>query len=397
MDYCDLFYLGKNCNKMNKVKLLFVVGSFHQAGAERFMYELDKVLDRNKYDVTLLDLEKEHRKRKEWASRYYEEKHKGLGSKIFFLDSLLITRNIKSRVTSKLNKLSAKKAYNKNIDPKALNRFVAQYDIINWIGEYTMFHELDKENLKKSLVFIMSAKFQNPNIYKDFNFNHTYTFVSAFLENECAYEFSQFKKINHHHFPLSLNISLQKNPWKFKDTPIKKIGIFTRLSHYKPLDPFFYSFHLLLEKLPECELHIFGNGDPVEEKMIRYLSNLGITDKVFFRGHQDDIVETLLNEHINLSWFQGYNNNRPAGYAGLDICTTGTPLICWDFMEKPINSFSEVYPHYKNLSGFVAKSFEILTNCESAETLSNLQFNDVIENRDMKKEIAVLDSIYSQI
>ena len=40
---------------MNKVNLLFVVKDFYQAGAQRFMYEVDAVIDRSKYDITILD------------------------------------------------------------------------------------------------------------------------------------------------------------------------------------------------------------------------------------------------------------------------------------------------------------------------------------------------------
>ena len=180
------------------------------------------------------------------------------------------------------------------------------------------------------------------------------------------------------------------------DSPIKKIGIFTRLDKYKPLDPFFYSFQLLLERLPNAELHIFGGGDPDKEGMTRYIKNLGISDSVFFRGHQESILETVINEKINLSWFQGHNNNKPGGYAGFDICTTGTPLVCWDFMEKPIDSYNEVYPHYKSITQFTAKSYELLTNVQSAETLSMLQFNDISLSRNVSEHISTLYHIYEK-
>ena len=243
----------------------------------------------------------------------------------------------------------------------------------------------------------MSAKFQNRDIYKNFDLEYNYNFVSGFHNREHFHEFDGFKKINHYYLPLLLNIPFEQKPWRFIDSSIKKIGIFTRLDKYKPLDPFFYSFQLLLEKLPTCELHIFGNGDPEKEGMTRYLKNLGITDSVFFRGHQDDIVETVLEENINLSWFQGHNNNKPAGYAGFDICTTGTPLICWDFMEKPFDPFNEIFPHYKSLTQLVAKSLELLTNSESAEKLSLQQFNQISFERNAVKNIHILEDIYTQI
>ena len=114
-------------------------------------------------------------------------------------------------------------------------------------------------------------------------------------------------------------------------------------------------------------------------------------------GHQEDIVKTAIKEELALSSFQGYNNDRPAGYAGIDICTTGTPLICWDFHPSPVNPFNIVYPHYKNLNQFVSKTIEILTDREKAETLSQLQFKETIENRNINNYISKLENIYLEI
>jgi len=381
---------------MNKIKLLFVVQGFSRAGAERFMYEIDRALNKEKYEVTILCLVKKDKINSKWFP-YYKDKHLELGTKIVFIDSFLITYKPIRRIISKFKKTFFKKKYKSNIETNLFNDYLSQYDVINWIGEYTFFSSLSKENLKKSLIHIMSARFQNPELYKNFDFEYPYNFVSGFHEREHDHEFMEFKSIKHYYLPLLLKIPFERKPWKFVDSSVKKIGIFTRLDKYKPLDPFFYSFQLLQEKLPNCELHVYGNGDPEKEGMTRYLKNLGITDSVFFRGHQENILETVLNENINLSWFQGHNNNKPGGYAGFDLCTTGTPLVCWDFIEKPIDPFNEVYPHYKSVTQFVAKSYELLTNSESAEKLSHQQFNQISTERDVEKHIHVLEEIYSQI
>ncbi len=382
---------------MNKIKILFVVKGFARAGAERFMYEIDSALNKEKFVITILCLEKESKINSKSVALYYKDRHIALGSKIVFIDSFLITYTIVRRIISKIKKISFKKTYEDYIEIDVFNNYLLNYDVISWIGEYTFFKTLTKENLNKSLIHIMSARFQNPNLYKNFDFEYAYNFVSGFHESEHKYEFKEFNKVNHFFLPLLLKIPFDQKPWRFIDSPVKKIGIFTRLDKYKPLDPFFYSFQLLQEKLPNSELHIFGGGDPNKEGMTRYLKNLGITDFVFFRGHQENIIETVLNENINLSWFQGHNNNKPAGYAGFDICTTGTPLVCWDFMEKPVDPFNEVYPHYKSLTQFVAKSYELLTNCESAEKLSLQQFNQISSERNSEKQIHLLEDIYTKI
>ena len=376
--------------------MLFIVGGFYRAGAERFMYEIDSCLDKEYYDITILSLEKKSNIVADWGTRYYEQKHFDLNSKVHFIDSFLISKNLYRKIKSKINRLFFKINYQKNIDSYHLNKFVSQFDLINWIGEYTYLHNLTLENNKKSLIYLMSGKFQNVSLYQGFNFKKQYNFVSTYSDEEVKYELSQFNNYKHYFLPLLLKIPFKKNNWFFKDSTIKIIGIFTRLDHYKPLDPFFYAFHLLLDKIPNCELHIYGNGDPEKSGMIRYLKNLGIQKRVFFKGHQEDIVNTLVNDNINLTWFQGYNNSRPAGYAGLDICTTGTPLLCWDFMESPNSLYNEIYPHYKNLHHFVNKSHEILTNKHLAEELSQLQFTDVNLNKNIDKNIYRLYEIYER-
>lgn len=382
---------------MDKIKILFVVADFYQAGAERYCYEIDKALDRNKFQIEILCLEKKSVINKDWNVRYYESLHEKNGSKITYLDNFLENQTI-SLPVNVFNKITRNKF--KKIKPLYKSNFPLffdKFDVVHWMGEYSFIHSLPIKIRMKSLICTMSAKFQDANIYSKFDFEYQYNFMSGFKETERELEFSQFKKINHFFFPLVMQIPRKEKQWFYKETKIYKIGIFTRLNFYKPLDPFFYSFQLLLEKLPNCELHVYGNGDPEKEGMINSLKRLGLQDKVFFRGHQESIFETATTEHINLSWFQGYNNDRPAGYAGFDICSTGTPLICWDFFDKPNSFFNEIYPHYKSLTKFVNKSIEVLTNEKAANLLSELQFQDVLNTRDVNKHIHELEKVYLSI
>jgi len=377
---------------MSKAKILFVVADFFQGGAERYAYEIDKALNKEKYQISILCLNAKQNPNPNW-NRYYDKKHSELGTEIIYFDDFSVKpqKSIVTRIVRKFSKNYRPAHYKKD----RLVAFLSGYDLIHWMGEYTFYKDLPDFIVRKSFINSMSARFQNPDIYKGFDFRYPYNFISSFSGNEYDYEFSQFENIKHRFFPLVLSADRKENHWKFEDSSIKKIGIFTRLDKYKPLDPFFYSFQLLLERIPNCELHIFGNGNPETEGMNRYIRNLNLTDKVFFRGHQQNIVETALNEHLDLSWFQGYNNDRPAGYAGFDICSTGTPLICWDFFEASKKEMNPVYPHYKSLTLFVNKSIEILSNPEMAKALSQSQFEDV-KNRDVYKNIHTLEQIYDE-
>ncbi|WP_298764379.1 hypothetical protein [uncultured Polaribacter sp.] len=376
---------------MKKYKVLFVVSEFFKGGAERFTYEIDRVLDKSKFEVTILCLNGKNAKNSTWH-RHYHKLHLALGTKILYNDEFL---NPQNAIINKLRKKLRIKS-KEIINYKLLVNYLSKFDLIHWMGEYTFYKKLPNFLIKKSLINIMSAKFQNQNLYKNFDKKKKYNFISGFTEKEAIYELNEFPQKKHWHFPLIFKIEENKI-WNFKNTVIKKIGIFTRLDKYKPLDPFFYAFQLLLTENKNIELHIFGSGDPEEQGLNLKLKNLDILDKVFFRGHQENITKTAIIEDLNLSWFQGYNNNRPAGYAGFDICSVGIPLICWDFYYKKIEKINEVYPHFKNLRYFVDYTIKILTIKEEAIKLSNNQIKDVMCNRDSSTKIKQLEAIYHEI
>jgi len=210
-------------------------------------------------------------------------------------------------------------------------------------------------------------------------------------------ELSEFKDYRHIIFPLYLQIDRKVNTWSYnKNHHIRKIGIFTRLDQMKPLNSFFAAFHLLRHKLENVELHIFGSGDPVDSGVQRIADIFNISEHVYFRGHQKNIKQTAIAEKLDIVWYQGYKN-RPAGYAGFDICLTGIPQVFWDFSHEKKAAENDVYPLYKNLDSFVDKSIELLTNEDSSKKLSYLQFNDVINNRDIKRGINVLEAVFCDI
>ena len=77
---------------MSKVKVLFVVGSLCRAGAERFAYEIDSALDKNKFQTTIYCLEYENVMTENWSERYYEKKHIELGTTIVYKDKFIFKR-----------------------------------------------------------------------------------------------------------------------------------------------------------------------------------------------------------------------------------------------------------------------------------------------------------------
>lgn len=381
---------------MSKIKVLFVVGSLYRAGAERFAYEVDKTLNKEMFETSILCLENENEIPKQWVARYYDKKHLALGTSIVYTD------RFRNQVSNKKKGLLARvfRRIFPNKKPfwkESLYKYLDGFDVIHWMGEYTYIHSVSKSIHDKSLIHMMSSRFQDEHLYSAFDHDQFHRFCTPFKDNEISFELYQFKNYDYLHIPLVLDLRGASRNWKYPKDQIKKIGIFTRLNSYKPLDPFFYAFQVLLDRIPDAELHIFGTGNPEIEGMYKYLDRLGLRDKVYFRGHQEDIVETAIKEKLSLSWFQGYNNDRPAGYAGIDICTTGVPLICWDFHQKPINGFNETFPHYKNINQFVEKTVEIMMNESVADELSKKQFDDTVKTRNVDSYIPLLEQEYLKI
>ena len=382
---------------MPKIKILFVVAGFYRAGAERFAYEIDKFLNKEKFEISIFCLEKRNDISPLWKIRYYENLHKELGTKIIYADNYIVDKREYNLINRILRKINLKSKITSSWK-KELNSFMNQYDVIHWMGEYIYINSIDDDIREKSLIHMMTSRFQKRDLYDKFNHSLHYNFCTPFKEHELKYELEQFDNYDFVHVPLLMETNKDDKKWVFTNSKIKKIGIFTRLNPFKPLDPFFYSFQILLDKLPNTELHIFGNGNPLNYGIMDMIERLGIEDKIFFRGHSEDITKTVISEEINLSWFHGYNNDRPAGYAGLDICSTGTPLICWDFCPKPNNIQDPIiYPHYKNIKEFVSKSIEILTNENEANNLSLLQSDDILKNRNTQDKIFIIENEYQRI
>jgi len=371
--------------KLNK-PILFIVSDFYPGGAQREMYEIDLFCKRKSIEIGILSISSLNQH--PYFSDFFYEKHLALGTKVHLLEQIFPKQktSIQDCVLNKLKRALSLNKMNK------LSYYFENIDKIIFVGEYTLSHSqyfVNKEGIPIINVMIMCSRFQGEH-YRRLNKKIQYNFVSGFaLQKEIDYEFEGFENFTHSILPLSIDEpNNQWKKWKFNDKCNKKIGIFTRLTKEKPLDPFFYTFHLLQKENPTLELHIFGAGDPEEAEYNRYISHLNLKN-VHFRGHQVDIKTTLNAENLDLVWFQGYLN-RPAGYAGFDTALTGTPQLFWDFFNGDnleINNLSEIYPHFKDIVKFAKASFLILNEKGIAEKLAEKQFTDVLENRSMERNI----------
>ena len=375
---------------MGKIKILFIVSEFYQSGTSRFTYEINKALNKEKFEVSFLSLTPLNNS--DLWDDYYHEKHKELDSEIYYFHDF--NTSFKPTIRQRLER----KIFGKEFPSKwqELINFIDKFDVISLMGEYN-FYEVNKflnqNHLMKLFVHPQNSIYQVPENYVHYDKSFHFRFVSAFLKNDLPIEFGEFKSFDHTYLPLSFEIKNETPLWVKPQNNVKKIGLFSRIAKSKPLDPFIYTFQNLINSLPNCELHIFGSGNPEEEGVMRYINQLGLEKSIIFRGHQKDMIGTAKKESLDLVWLHGYHS-VPGGWAGYDICTLGIPQVFWNFggVERP--ELSEIFPMYNNTNKFAEKSLKVIQDNEYAYKLSQTQFDYVLQNQNIAKFIGDLENTY---
>lgn len=359
---------------MEKHKILFIVTEFWQAGGQRYTYEIDRALDKDNFESSFLSY-RDLGTKSDWDDYYYD-KHVELGSEVYFYSSFDKEESLLH--PSKRNVLKRKKAFNK------LNEFFDNYDTILLQGEwvYAKFKMIFNANSRKKChISMLNSISQFPQNYAGFNKNDQFNFISAFNEEAVKFELQGFSSYKHFYFPLGINFSSDSPKWNSSSLNKKRIGIFTRLTKTKPIDPFIYAFQVLLSHDPNYELYIYGNGDPEQSGIMNHIRFLNLQDKIQFRGHQKEMIEVALKDEIGLTWFLGFHG-MPAGFAGYDICSIGLPQLFWDLKPNE-SSNSNVIPMYTNLVSLAEKTNDLFNNHEQADALSIAQYKYVKEEIDI--------------
>lgn len=387
-----------------KKKILWVVYDFNQAGGQRYVYEICKALDKTKYQVDVLKLHMLSND-KNWNHEFYYQPTLDLGCDIFFLENLFkgankhkLHKNIFEKIILKV-KATIKPVTGEIKAHQAIyiQAFLSGYDYVNFSGlnVYKSLCIAYGFECKNALIHILTAKFQDDeDIYDSYDKEYPYHFVSSFSNEILSFELAGFKNYKHTYYPLCFETIPYKASVPEEGNQPFVIGVFTRLSKMKPLDPYFYAFKLLLEKGIDVELRIYGAGDPAAEGLLRQLQYLYLSDKVQFCGHLESIPNELKKNEIDLIWFQS-NNQMPAGYAALEVAMSGLPQVFWDFSDMGWkHETGEIFPSFINLTEFVNYSGDLLKKRENRVALGLQQKLYVLDNYSVQSNISIIENLF---
>lgn len=383
---------------MLKKKILWVVYDFVQAGGQRYVYEICKALNKEKYEIHFLKAAPFNHD-KNWNTEFYYQPTLDLGCRIILMSDVLKIeeRPAKEKIKRKLNAiLGSEKDKSQNTDVKTrLQAFFNEYDVVNFSGvsvyETTcIYNDL---HLSNAFIHILTFSFQHQDMYEKYDKLLKYQFISPVTPGAVKKDLKGFENYSITYFPLCF----ETHPFEIiqkKKTDSYKIAIFTRLSPMKPLDPFFYALKILLEKGIDVELDIYGSGDPHELGLSKQLKYLYISNSVKFMGHTENIPDTLKNDAPHLIWFQSANK-EPGGYAAFEIAMSGLPQLFWDFLDTgETRDIEKVFPSFINITSFVNRTKEILMSDDLRQELGIKQRAYVLKNYSIKDHIHILEEVY---
>ncbi len=377
----------------SKVKVLFVVSEFFQAGTQRFTYELDRALNKELFTVEILSLLPLNTSKR--FADYYYPKHLELGTKVHFLDEInqLSVPTLKEKLEHRI----LNKPYTD--ERMQIKSFFNGFDAISVMGEYN-FKEIYKyisvENKHKLLVHIQNSKYQVPTTYANFPKDEEFHFVSGFHEGQIDQELSEFNRYKHTYYNLNFKFENTFEKTIYQTSKAPKIGIFTRLTPAKPLDPFIYAFQLVVDQFPEAVLNIYGSGDPIKEGVSRYVEQLKLEHNVVFRGHQENILKTAVEDNLDLVWLHGYHG-LPGGWVGFDLSSAKFPQLFWNFGNNQHAKQYPFFPMFNSIREFAEKSMTVIQDPNLAKSLALEQFHYTNSQYNIENNIHVMEELYQSL
>lgn len=306
-----------------RIRVLFVTSQFVQGGAERWLYEVARHLDRERFEVDILTGYRVPR------TQHYFELHRDAGVTIHRrLPELVNAAAVKLRATRFARRIRDASGMVSGLAvPKA---FYRSYDLVCPVqveNYYRVQQQVDDH--PGLVVHLMGNAIQyDHDMYHPLTPGKEYRFV---LFNSAQADDIAHVPCRTFVWPLAMNLGERPLLPRSARPPGEpaRIGVFTRLSDQKPIEPFLYALHELNQRLP-AELWVYGGGDPgLFERCIRTLS---LHDRVRFMGHSPDLVATLRDEQIDCCWLMSVDDT--VGYASIEIGSLGVPMVYWNWGHR---------------------------------------------------------------
>lgn len=379
---------------MGKIKFLIVSESLAQGGNERWLYEICRAIDKEKFAVSVLCSEKYllAAPEKDFSNFYYHELKKS-GVPIYEYLKVYIRRPLWKRAIGKAKRI-VQDALNlpDNENPAAVKLLQSQdavcvIDFYNYAAVKRIVH---RALGGRFFILLHSEKFQfGIDPYQIFDKNKCYKFAYFMSKQirELAESGLDIEKNDFFYAPLVLDLSGYPNLLNLIDesSPII-IAVFSRIASGRPfLDKYIEAFARLQNQTSrQFRLHIYG--EIVDREQYRHLINLIESRKINagsirFMGHAQDMARTIENDKVNIYW--GSCSGGVLGYGSIEVVAMGVPTVFLDIGEAAdaeilAEKIKSSLLIYDELDKFVAASLKLMENNDALAELSKKQREYII-------------------
>lgn len=376
-----------------KIKILFVHSQLVQHGSERYLFEICKALDKNKFDIHILTRFFLIR------NNFYYPLLQGIGCKIHA--RLVSLRHLRYPIKSLYNKSekvrNVVKLFHGYLIQIIYCNYFRKFDVIAVIGIETYCDALSPvlDKYKNIILHHLFHEYQfERNYFNELNQNkivimdekQKHEILKSFFSDIILYEMPLVMN-----FENRLNIGLTK---KFSNNVIR-VGIFSRLFKDRPNEPLFKCFAEFIKKYnSQTELYFYGDGDSTQYNEL--LENLNISDFVFFRGHSKSISDSIISDNIDILWL--CSMGKSMGYSSIEISSYGMPMVYWNLDNSDYSSILTetrgAMHSFNRYEEFVDFNCYILRDQQLLRDVGQKLRNYVIDYYSIDKNIKNLEKIY---
>ena len=385
-------------------KVLFVVDTLAQHGAERYLYEILKAIDKSKFQCSVLCTYPLTE-----VNNYYAPLIADLNIKVSTFEYGELYPDVASKMKRKLlnsmsyrwNNLLGRKEEITKRSEKELHKKLEGYDLIS-ILKIEVFNRFPNVFSKydNSVIHLLSWGIQYlENPYENLP-DRPYRFVTMIESQKDHVLEANFKPISTHQFdffqfPLILDLSDRENTYNVHaEAPI--IGVFSRINYDQPTIMFLFAFQLLLKRMPQAKMYFYGKA--MTEQFQQFYNQtaeiLGISDALEFKGHVPNLKKSIEEDKISMGWMN--IGNSTLGYSSIEISSFGLPVTFFNIDEHDPSKIDNRLNVFNDLESFVEHSFDVLSDEEKLKEESNKICDFIQTNHNTKVNIKHLENYFNK-
>lgn len=382
-----------------RLRVLCVIPSLGQAGAERYLFEYVRALDPRRYAIEVLTTEQTTD-----ADFYCRElRARGVvvhctipGQRLDILTALLPDRRrlrpLKGAVTRASGALGgAERALR-------FRSFLRGFDVISFlqIEAYYLLQGALADN-DRVLIHLMSHRFQYDRpVYDRLLPGRKYRCL-LFDPNQAdelrgtAAEGGETAFV-----PLALDLTGRDAIYAPSPAGRKRIAVYSRIDPSRRLEPLIYALQGLVRRV-DAELWLYGRGDTAA--LFSMLDTLRIRDRVVLPGHQEDLEGALRRDQPHLVWMASVG--AALGYASLEVGSFGFPIAFYSFGAEPEESVRArtggAVNAFASVPDLVDFSTRMLADPPALAALGARLRDYIFETNDIATSVRLLEAQYERV